>query len=80
MSHLSVVDQRFNTPGVLSSVERAVWPSIKEKLSPIVWAWYDVHRNDKVTKIFGIYTITISSFGVVKYALTEIFGVEHPEA
>lgn len=71
---MSAVDTKSLPPGLLTEVEQAVWPSIKEKLAPIVWGWYRNHQDDRVTKLFGVYTVTVSSFGLVNYALTEIFG------
>jgi hypothetical protein len=71
---MSAIDVKSLPAGTLTTIEAAVWPAIKEKLAPIVWGWYEVHQGDRVTKIAGFYTVTISSFGIVALALTEIFG------
>jgi hypothetical protein len=71
---MSVVDAKSLPPSLLTEVEAAVWPAIQTKLAPLVWGWFGNHRDDKVTKLFGVYTVTVSSFGLVEYALTEIFG------
>lgn len=61
--------------GVLSSVEAVVWPSIKEKIRPLVWSWYNDHRDEKIKRVFG-FSVTVSSFGVVAFVLERIFGSE----
>jgi hypothetical protein len=74
---MAILDVNKLPPGLLTTIEQTVWPSIKEKLNPIVWAWFDSNKNDKVTKIFGIYTVTVGSFGIVEFAIKEIFGDEN---
>ena len=71
---MSALDTESLPAGLLTAVEETIWPDIKAKLAPIVWSWYSNHKDDKVTTLFKVYTVTVSSFGLVDYALTEIFG------
>lgn len=63
-----------STTSALNSTEQALWVVMKDKLRPVIWQWYDEHKDQKVTKIFGVYTVTIGSFGIAEAIITHIFG------
>jgi hypothetical protein len=66
---------RFTMPkAALNPAEQAVVDGLISKLAPYVWVWYEAHKDTKVTKIFGIYTVTIGSFGIAALIITQIFG------
>jgi len=62
------------TAGNLSAMEKAGWDLMKVKLTPVVWAWYDAHRDMKVTTIMKVYTVTLSSFGIAEAIIAHLFG------
>jgi len=57
-----------------AAIDVSGWETYKPVIAPLVWAWYDQHKNQKITKLFGIITITVSSFGIAEAVLTAIFG------
>lgn len=57
-----------------ASIDVSGWEKMKALVNPAVWAWYDAHKDLKVTKVFGFFTITYGSFGILEMALTAIFG------
>lgn len=59
--------------GNLSTVERMSWDLLKVKLSPVVWAWYDQHKDMKITTILKVYTVTLSSFGIAEAIISHLF-------
>lgn len=54
--------------------DSAVWDKAKPMVAPMVWAWYDAHKDQKITTVFGFITITVSSFGIAEMVITAIFG------
>ncbi len=75
---MAILDVNSLPDGLLTEVEKTVWPYLKEKLAPLAWNWYDNNKDDKITKIFGVYTVTVGSFGLVEFAIKEIFGDRPP--
>jgi len=57
-----------------SPITIADWAKVAALFGPMVWAWFDQHKNQKVTKLFGFFTITIGSFGIAEQVITSIFG------
>lgn len=57
-----------------AQVDLKGWDTIKPMVAPFVWSYYDQHKDDKVTKLFGFYTVTVGSFGIAEMLLTAIFG------
>lgn len=64
--------------GLMSSSSTAlnsqVWDQAKPMVAPMVWAWYDAHKDQKVAKIGGFFQVTVSSFGIAEMVITAIFG------
>lgn len=58
----------------LNAIERGTWDVLKIKMLPYIWQWYDAHKNQKVTTILKVYTITIGSFGIAEAIITHLFG------
>lgn len=50
------------------------WEEIKKVVAPYVWSWYDEHKDQKVTRLFGFYTVRVGSFGIAEAVITSIFG------
>jgi len=69
-----ILDKQNLPPGLLTTIEETVWPVLREKFNPIVWKWYDANKDDKITKIFGIYTVTVGSFGIAAFVISRIIG------
>lgn len=57
-----------------TALNSQVWDQAKPMVAPMVWAWYDAHKDQKVAKIGGFYQVTLSSFGIAEMILTAIFG------
>jgi hypothetical protein len=58
----------------LGPAQRVIWEDIRYTLRPIVWRWYDEHKGQKITTLFKVYTVKISSFGIAEAVLTSVFG------
>jgi hypothetical protein len=71
---MALLDKQSLPSGLLTTIEEAVWPAIKEKLNPIAWQWFENNKDKKITSIFGFYPIYWGSFGLVKLAIIDIFG------
>lgn len=66
--------QQFNANGALVGLEKALWETLRQKLTPLAWAWYDAHKDQQVTKIFGVYTVRVGSFGIAEAIITNLLG------
>jgi len=71
---MAIQMQQFEGSSALDGIEVALWETLKKKLNPVVYAWYDSHKDQKVTKILGIYTVTIGSFGIAVAIISHVFG------
>jgi hypothetical protein len=52
----------------------ALWERTKPMVAPMVWAWYESHKDQKVAKLGGFYQVTIGSFGIAEMVLAAVFG------
>ena len=71
---MALLDVNSLPDGLLTEVEKTVWPYLKEKLNPIVWKWYEDNKDDKITSFLKIYTIRIGSFGIAEFVINHLFG------
>jgi hypothetical protein len=62
------------TSTAANQFDSKVWDQAKPMVAPMVWAWYDAHKDQKITTVFGFITVTVSSFGIAEMVLTAIFG------
>lgn len=58
----------------VSTFDNAVWDKARPMVSPMAWAYYDTHKNQKVASIGGFFTVTLGSFGIAEMLITAIFG------
>lgn len=58
----------------VATVDPKIWDQSKQFVAPMVWAWYDAHKDQKVAKIGGFFQVTMSSFGIAEMVITAIFG------
>lgn len=61
-------------PGLLTEIEQTLIDDLRAKLAPVAWSWYDNHKGDSVKRLFGVYTVSIGSFGIAEAVLTFIVG------
>jgi hypothetical protein len=71
---LSSVSARMPRRLAGAAIDVNGWEEIKKIVAPYVWSWYDEHKDMKVTKLFGVYTIRVGSFGIAEMVITAIFG------
>ena len=70
---MAIQMQAVNT-SELDNLAQTMWNGVKPQLNPIVWKWYDAHKDQKVTTILKVYTVTIGSFGIAEAIITHLFG------
>ena len=69
-----MAEMRAFTPIETSSLTKRLWDDVRKEVAPDIWKWYDDHKDVTVTKLFGMFTITYGSFGILASGLTAIFG------
>lgn len=57
-----------------TAVDPSAWESMKPKVAPYIWAWYDSHKDQKVATIGGFFPIRVSSFHIAEMVITAIVG------
>lgn len=60
--------------GATDAADPQEWERLKRKVTPLVWSWYDQHKDDRIATLGGFYRITVSSFRITEMVLTAIFG------
>ena len=62
-----------------TSADAQAWESMRPKVAPLVWAWYDQHKDNRVATLGGFYRITVGSFHIAEMVITAIFGARPAE-